>query len=416
MTQVKKSSANGGDAMNQNNKYSTEEPPDQALNRKPSRLFFIDNMRGFLAILVVLHHVALVYGASLQGYYYVEPPFTDPVGFVTLLVFGVVNQSWFMGAFFLLAGYFTPGSYNRKGASSFLKDKLLRLGVPVIIFYYVISPISFIGINLMPATLTGITDPLTWQSFWQSYQYRVGIGPQWFCALLLVFDFGYAAVRKLVKNKTPALVSESTPSYLGIFAFTLALAVVSYLIRMVIPLGTSVLGFPTLAYFPQYLSFFVLGAVASSKKWFRTVPDSMGVIGVLAAVIVSALLFPLAISGQMFSLELSPELNNAFGLGHWQSAVYALWDSTFAVGICLGLVTFFRRFSGEQGKLGKFVSQQSYAVYITHIPVVVLCAYALRDIVLGSVLKFGVVSVIVVPTCYVVAYIVRKIPGVSRII
>lgn len=112
--------------MKQKSVQPAEKTPEQTSPGKTSRLFFIDHMRAFLAILVVLHHVALVYGASVQGYYYVEPPFTDPQAFMTLIVFALVNQSWFMGAFFLLAGYFTPGSYDRKGPSSFLKDKLLR--------------------------------------------------------------------------------------------------------------------------------------------------------------------------------------------------------------------------------------------------------------------------------------------------
>jgi fucose 4-O-acetylase-like acetyltransferase len=32
-----------------------------------------------------------------------------------------------MGFFFLISGYFTPGSFERKGLRSFLKDRLIRL-------------------------------------------------------------------------------------------------------------------------------------------------------------------------------------------------------------------------------------------------------------------------------------------------
>ena len=37
-----------------------------------------------------------------------------------------------MGFFFLLAGYFTPASYERKGAGAFLTDRFVRLGIPLI--------------------------------------------------------------------------------------------------------------------------------------------------------------------------------------------------------------------------------------------------------------------------------------------
>jgi len=383
---------------------------------KVSRLFFIDYLRVFLAILVVLHHVSLVYGASLQGYYYVEPPFTSPNAFVQLLVFVLLNQGWFMGAFFLLAGYFTPGSYDRKGIGAFIKDKLVRLGIPLIGFYFMLSPISFIGFWLMPAELTGITNPLTWAGFWGAYPDIIGLGPLWFVAMLLAFNFGYAAWRMLTKNQKLPQSKSSVPSYLGIGIFILALAGISYLWRTVVPLGKSVWQFPTLAYLPQYLSFFVIGIIASRKNWFRTIPGSMGLVGFVAAALAGIILFPLAFSGQMFSLELSGALDSAFGNGTWQSAAYALWDSTFAVGIFLALITLFRRFFNGENKFGRFLAQQSYAVYIIHIPLIVFLAYGLRGIELVSLQKFGLASAIIVPTCFAVAYIIRKIPGISKVL
>jgi glucan biosynthesis protein C len=384
---------------------------------KTSRLYFIDHMRSFLIILVVLHHVALVYGASLEGYYYVEPPFTSPSAFVALLVFTIFNQSWFMGAFFLLTGYFTPGSYVRKGAGSFLKDRLLRLGIPLVVFYFVLSPVSFIGYFLMPSELTGITSPLTWQGFWSAYPKFLGMGPLWFVAMLLVFDIGYALFRLLIGNESSSSKKKPfSPGYLSLVIFTLALALVSYLWRMVVPLGKTVLQFPSLAYLPQYLSFFVIGVVASRHKWFQKIPVSMSLFSLAAAALAGVFLFPLAFSGHLFSLELTPALENAMGNGHWQSGVSALGDSIFAVGMCVGLLPLFRKLFSTQGWLGRFLSQQSYAVYIIHIPIIVYMAYAFRNVTAGSLLKFGLLSLVVVPLSFIVAGIVRKIPYVSKII
>jgi hypothetical protein len=385
----------------------------QAATGKTSRLFFIDNLRTGLIILVVLHHVAVVYGGIVVPFYYFEPPFTDPLAFLVLLAFALVNQSWFMGALFLFSGYFTPGSFDRRGTGSFLKDRLLRLGIPLIIFYFVLGPISWIGLWQMPADLTGITNPFTWQT----YSHFFGMGPLWFVAMLLIFDFGYAAWRMLTKNRTSDSMSKpSLPSYLLIGVFILALAAVSYLVRMVVPMGKDVLGFPTLAYLPQYLSLFVLGAVASRRNWFRTLPGSMGLAGFATALVAGVVLFPLAFSGRLLSLEFGPAFANLMGNGHWQSAVYALWDSAFAAGICLGMITLFRRFFNGQGRFGRFLSQHSYTVYVIHIPIVVFLAVALKGIVLGPLLKFGLVAAAAVPTTFAVAYIVRKIPFASRIL
>jgi len=132
-------------------------------------------------------------------------------------------------------------------------------------------------------------------------------------------------------------------------------------------------------------------------------------------VVAAVLLFPLAFGGRLFSLDLAA-LTNAFGNGHWQSAVYALWDSIFAVGMCLGLITLFHRFLDGQGRFGSFLSRHSYAVYVIHIPIVVVVAYALRGIELAPLLKFGMASLIGVPASFAVAYVVRKIPLASRVL
>ena len=129
-------------------------------------------------------------------------------------VFVLFNQAWFMGALFLLAGYFTPGSFERKGSGSFLKDRLIRLGIPLVIFYFVLSPISAIGLWLEP--VPQIPGPLTWGSYWQTYPHLIDLGVAWFLALLLIFSLGYVAWRYLTRNRTSSSTSESSPpSYLG---------------------------------------------------------------------------------------------------------------------------------------------------------------------------------------------------------
>ena len=202
----------------------------------------------------------------------------------------------------------------------------------------------------------------------------------------------------------------------------MALAVVSYLVRIVIPLGKSVslgvyfLSFPTLAYFPQYVGLFVLGAVAARRDWFRTLPMSMGWVGLCAAVLASILLFPLAVTGTLFSLQISDSIGLAFGYGQWQSAVYALWDSILAVGMCLWLIPLFRRFLGKGGVFGRFMARNSYAVYVFHIPVVVFLALAIKSIDLPPMLKAGLASLIIVPASFAVAWLVRSVPGVKRVL
>ncbi len=380
------------------------------------RLHDLDHLRAALVILVVLHHIALIYGAAAP-FYYQEPPFDDPVAFMVLAVFVLLNQSWFMGALFLLAGYFTPASFDRKGPAQFLKGRLVRLGIPILVGIFFLEPIARLGIFLMPARLTGITGPPDWST----YPQLLGLGPLWFVAMLLAFDFGYAAWRAATKAPSRAARDSTRSSLISVCAFVLALAAASYLLRIAVPLGEEVrlivpfLNFPTIAYLPQYLSFFVLGIAAYRFNWLHDLSPAVGLAGLAAALAAAVLLLPLALSGEFLNLAFAE--NGGFtGRGHWQSAIYAFWDSTTAVGLSLGAIVLFRRFFDQGGRLGAFLSQHSYAVYVIHAPILVFGAYAMRSVELPALAKFVLAAIVLTPLCFAAAFVVRKLPFAKRVL
>ena len=388
---------------------STIDNPSNA--KKTSRLWFIDHMRVFLTILVVLHHVAMVYG-GIQPFYYLETP-SSLLAFLAPMIFVLLNQGWFMGAFFLLAGYFTPGSYDRKGSGSFIKDRLIRLGIPMLVFYFVLNPLSGIGYFLMGSDLSSVP----WPAFWEAYPDLVGLGPLWFVTMLLIFSIGYAGWRLLTKNRETETQSETPfPGYLKIGLFILTLALVSYLVRIYVPIGKSIFDFPTLAYLPQYLSFFVIGMIAYRRDWFRNLPGRKGVVGFIVAMVATLTLFVFGFISFLKAIDTGVTQIPPFGFGTWQSAIYTLWDSIFAVGMSLAALTFFRRFFNKESRMGSFLARQSYAVYVIHIPIIVFLAYGLRGIEMATMLKLGLAALIVLPVCFIVAYLIRKIPSVSRVL
>jgi glucans biosynthesis protein C len=104
------------------------------------------------------------------------------------------------------------------------------------------------------------------------------------------------------------------------------------------------------------------------------------------------------------------------GNGAWASAVYALWDSTFSVGICLGLIALFHRYLDHSTRFSRFLSRQAFSVYVIHASVIVALAVLLRDIHPEQLLKFRMAAIIGVPLCFGVAYLFRKIPLLSRVL
>jgi membrane-bound acyltransferase YfiQ involved in biofilm formation len=101
---------------------------------------------------------------------------------------------------------------------------------------------------------------------------------------------------------------------------------------------------------------------------------------------------------------------------NWQALVYALWESLFCVGMCVGLLTLFRQRFNCQGAVGQFLSTHAYAVYIIHAPILVGLAFALRGVELDPLLKFALAAVIAVPLCFSAAYLVRQLPLVQRVL
>jgi glucan biosynthesis protein C len=381
----------------------------------PTRLYYLDHLRAALVTLVVIHHVALVYGAGAPFYYF-EPPGYGSAAFKYLLLFVLFNQAWFMGSLFLLAGYFTPASYARKGARAYLRDRALRFGIPVLAFVFVLNPLASLGYYAMPKALTGISEPVSWAA----YPHMLNMGPTWFILLLLFFDLGYAATRRIRPASPERNQSgETTPAFPGwlwIGGFILLLAGLAYAMRTLVPLGKTVLGFPTLAYLPQYLGLFLAGIFLSRHRALAAIPRSAAMSGLGIALAASALLFPLALTGRWFNHNLTPTMAYAFGHGHWRSFIYALWDSTLAVGLCLALIPAFQAGWNRNSKPGRFLARGSYAVYIIHIPVIVLIAVLMKPVDLAPFLKFGVVSVLSILASFALAAPLRRIPLLSRIL
>src|SRR5215467_4168658 len=114
-------------------------PKLQAGASHGSRMLFVDNLRVLLISLVVIQHVAVTYGAV--GSWYYRDPATNLLTSIILTTWTGIGMASGMGFFFLIAGYFTPGPYNRKGSKSFLSDRLVRLGIPLLIYDLLLDPL-----------------------------------------------------------------------------------------------------------------------------------------------------------------------------------------------------------------------------------------------------------------------------------
>jgi peptidoglycan/LPS O-acetylase OafA/YrhL len=109
--------------------------------RAESRNAGIDALRASLTLLVLFHHSAVTYGAMGSWFYQEIEPSHAPSSLI-LTLFVAYNQAFFMGLFFLIAGSLTPSAIARHGATEYLRERLIRLGAPLLVFILVLGPIT----------------------------------------------------------------------------------------------------------------------------------------------------------------------------------------------------------------------------------------------------------------------------------
>src|SRR6187402_3956934 len=92
-----------------------------AVPKAKSRNLALDRARTFLTLVVLLHHAVIPY--TYFGH-------TDPASWIGFDVVVLATDSFFMAMFFFLSGLFTWSGIARKAPQVFLRDRLLRLGLP----------------------------------------------------------------------------------------------------------------------------------------------------------------------------------------------------------------------------------------------------------------------------------------------
>ncbi|MGZ5874298.1 MAG: acyltransferase family protein [Bradyrhizobium sp.] len=101
----------------------------------------LDALRATMTLLVLFHHSAITYGA-IGGWFYREIKPHGSLSSILLVLFCTVNQAYFMGLFFLLAGHFTPAAIRGKKPWLYLRDRMLRLGIPLLLFGWILGPVT----------------------------------------------------------------------------------------------------------------------------------------------------------------------------------------------------------------------------------------------------------------------------------
>jgi Acyltransferase family len=310
----------------------------------------------------------------------------------------VINQAFVMGLFFLLAGYFTPVSYDRKGQWRFIADRLLRLGVPLLAFGFVLHPLS-----IALAQANNIRDVLTlWIDMMAHGTF--GSGPLWFLQTLLAFSVVYVLWRLVASPDKRT--DRPVPGNRALLASALGVGVSAFLLRLFFPVDTKISGL-TFGYFASYIFLFAVGISAARSKWLERVPARL----VARWLVVSVIALVLLLSSLHFG-----GLDDYDGGWTIHSAIYAFFEPFFAWGVILGLLYLFHSRFNTPTPMARFLSARAYSVFVIHPPLLVIICRLFSHGSAPVLIKLVVASA----TCFVASVMAASllliVPGVRRVL
>jgi peptidoglycan/LPS O-acetylase OafA/YrhL len=384
----------------------------------------LDYLRAFIVLLVLLHHSVLAYAimwpAQPKSFGILSVPIVDPRRWAGFDVLAAFNDTFFMALMFLLSGLFVWPSLKRKGGARFLRDRILRLGVPFALAAAILMPLAYYPSYAVTGADPGFTAyARAWASlgFWP-------VGPAWFIWLLLVFDALAAGLYVLRHHGTANM---QVPRRFGVnrrpLAFAATLLVVSAIayVPMALAFGADrwlIFGpFSFQASRPLlYLLYFLVGLqigasgidsgflahnAGLARRWPIWLSSGLAAFALRLAVII-ALVLPAAATHHPLPLTLR-----------------LLSDVT--VVLCCGTISFafialFRRAAIARRPVFDSLSASSYGMYLVHYPVVVWLQFVLLAVALGPIAKGAIVCVGAVVLSWGIVVVLRRVPVIARVL
>jgi hypothetical protein len=358
---------------------------------------------------VLLHHAVIPY--TYFGH-------TDPASWIGFDVVVLATDSFFMAMFFFLSGLFTWPGIARKAPSVFLRDRLLRLGLPFAIAAFTVIPLAYYAIALR-------ADPeLTFAAFWWK-TITVGpwpSGPIWFVWVLLAFDLTASLLYRVSAHLVDPGNSVSLRGFDQPFVFWLTLAVVSIIVYV-----------PALIYFGGsrwfefgpfsvqasrvllYFAYFFIGVSVGAANFDRGILSADGQLPKSRWLWVIATLIPYCLMWVMIYIK-RDVLGNPDPQPHWYQALYGTFFVLFSAGILLAILAFFLHSKAPGPNLLDRMQGDAYGMFLVHYPIVLWIQYALFDTEWPAIAKAALGFVLTVILSWGLTAALRKIPGATHVL
>ena len=359
------------------------------------RAQWVDNLRVVVIAGVIVLHTGTGYVMDIAGWYYDDERTASSAASAVLTVPSLLGALFWLGPLFLVAGWFSARSLERQGPGPFARGRLIRLGVPLLVFVLVLQPVTDV--------IGNVWDERGSFSF---YLRHTEVGSMWFVAALLVFSLAYAAVRHVRPVPDPA---RRSPLWVVLVTMA-AIAGGSLLVWQVWPLTEDMFLNLKVAEWPQGAGLFAMGVHAAEVGWIDPPLHPRGrLLGWLALGGAFAFVTLFAVGVSAGEEDLGP------GTG-WPMIATAALDGLIAVAWTIWFLDWFRQRWSGHGALGGKAARASYAAYVIHPLVVTSIMLAFASVGVGVWAKWVLVATLAVPACFVTGYGLTRIPGVAKVV
>lgn len=352
------------------------------------RLHGLDAVRGYALMLGVVFHATMSFLPGPQVWLLKDAASS---GALSALFF--VAHIFRMTTFFLIAGFFAHMSFGRRGAVGFIRDRALRIALPLAIFwpFAIVTIILAAGYAVYVATGTFPTKPPPSPP---GKPFDFPLTHLWFLYVLILFYAATLAVRGVVAKldaagRLRAAVDRGVAALLTNPAAPLALAMPAaaafylqpdWLVFFGVPAPDRNL-IPTAGAAVQYGLAFGVGWLLHRQAGLLETMRARWQLNLAVAVGLTVALLAQLGPDPVVTPD-KPGLLKAFHAGAY---ALAIWTWSFAV---IGLAL---RFLSDHSPARRYIADSSYWIYVIHLPLVIFLQAWLSRLDWPALVKFGVV-------------------------
>lgn len=383
----------------------------------------LGTLRAFVTLLVLAHHSLLAYctfalppppSLLAPPRWWLAHPVVDPERARVFDVIVAFDDIFFMSLMFFLSGLFVWPSLSRKGVRVFLRDRVLRLGVPFVAAAALLAPLAYVPTYLEASprpTAHGFVD--TWLALgsWPA-------GPVWFLWVLLVFDAVAAMLARLLRRSRfvdrAASLGDAPPA--AFFAGLVLLSAIAYLPMSFAftPSWWSTVGPFTLqsSRALHYLVYFLAGVCVGMRGVARGLLAPAGDLARHWPAWGCAALLAFALAGAVSLAQAADGARVSWG---WRALAGVSFVLSCAASSLASLAVFLR-FARRRSAMGESLRANAYGMFVIHFPIATWLQYALLATAIPGVVKGTAVFLATVALSWGSAAVLRRRPAIARLI